>query len=234
MSHPSWRATGRASVAIVAITFASVAFSWLTTPDVRSLKRENPTATAFMALREREARAAGKPVTRDLHWVGYDHISGELKRAVLLSEDAAFWQHHGIDLEAIREAIHGSVERGEALRGASTITQQLAKNLYLSPSRDPFRKLQELFITRRLEAELSKRRILELYLNLIEWGDGIWGVGAASEAYFGIPASDLSTDQAALLAGAIINPRTYNPAHPNARLRQRQAIILRKMSGFSP
>src|SRR6185436_59423 len=111
-------------------------------------------------------------------WVPYEQISSNLKRAVLVAEDAAFWEHEGIDIEEIRKSLEANLEQGRPMRGASTITQQLAKNLYLSPSRNPIRKLQELFIARRLEAELSKRRILELYLNLIEWGDGIWGAEA--------------------------------------------------------
>ena len=114
-------------------------------------------------------------------------------------------------------------------RGASTITQQLAKNLYLSPSRDPLRKLRELLITRRLEAELSKQRILEIYLNVVEWGDGVWGAEAAARRYFGVPASALSRQQAALLAGALINPRRYNPGRPPSRLLRRQRIILARM-----
>ena len=115
------------------------------------------------------------------------------------------------------------------MRGASTITQQLAKNLYLSPTRNPVRKLTELFITRRLEHELSKTRIFELYLNNIEWGDGIWGAEAAAQTYFGIPASAVGPDQAALMAGAIINPRVLNIAKPNGRLRARQRIIRARM-----
>jgi monofunctional biosynthetic peptidoglycan transglycosylase len=118
-------------------------------------------------------------------------------------------------------------------RGASTITQQLAKNLYLSPSRNPIRKLKELMITRRLEAALPKRRILEIYLNVIEWGDGIFGAEAASRTYFGKPASALTPDEAALLAGAIINPREHSPAHPTTRLLRRQQIIVRRM-GIKP
>ena len=120
-------------------------------------------------------------------------------------------------------------QRGRAIRGASTITQQLAKNLYLSPSRNPLRKLNELIIARRLEAELPKARIFEIYLNVIEWGDGVWGAEAASRTYFGVSASALSRDQAALLAAAIINPRVYSPARPPARLIRRQRIILARM-----
>ena len=120
------------------------------------------------------------------------------------------------------------------MRGASTITQQLAKNLYLSPSRNPFRKLTELLITRRLEHELSKTRIFELYLNSIEWGDGIWGAEAAARTYFGIPASAVAPDQAALMAGAIVNPRVLNIGRPNARLRGRQRIIRARMGNVTP
>jgi len=187
-----------------------------------------------MDLRAREARAAGKPVRKSQQWISYGRIAPSLTRAVLVTEDAAFWSHSGIDFDEIKASIEDSIETGEPLRGASTITQQLAKNLYLSPSRNPTRKLTELYITRRLEASLSKRRILELYLNLIEWGDGIWGCEAAAHAYFGVSAADLSPSQAALMAGAIINPRRYNPAHPNAYLLRRQALILRRMGAVTP
>jgi monofunctional biosynthetic peptidoglycan transglycosylase len=173
-------------------------------------------------------------VRKAQRWIPYGRIAPSLVRAVLVSEDAAFWSHDGIDLDEIKASIEDSLETGEPMRGASTITQQLAKNLYLSPSRNPTRKLTELFITRRLEAELPKRRILELYLNLIEWGDNIWGCDAAARGYFGVSASDLSPSQAAMMAGAIINPRRYSPAHPNARLLRRQAIILRRMGEVTP
>ena len=207
-------------------------YTWLMLPDVRTLQRERPTTTAFMRMRAHEAHAAGKP-TRIVHrWVSYDRISPGLKKAVVITEDAAFWQHEGIDFDEIRAAINDTLTKGEPLRGASTITQQLAKNLYLSPSRNPWRKVKEWLITRRLEAELPKTRILELYLNLIEWGDGIWGAEAAAQTYFGVPASGLSAEQSALLAGAIINPRVYNPARPNARLLKRQQVILARMGLF--
>lgn len=214
--------------------FACVSYAWLTLPDVRPLRTTPPTTTAFMDLRASEARAAGKPVRKSQRWINYGRISSSLSRAVLVAEDAAFWSHDGIDLDEIKASIEDSIETGEAPRGASTITQQLAKNLYLSPSRNPTRKLTELFITRRLEASLSKKRILELYLNLIEWGDDIWGCDAAARTYFGVSASDLSPSQAAMMAGAIINPRRYSPARPNARLLRRQAIILRRMGEVTP
>ena len=182
-------------------------------------------------MRAAQAEAAGKPVRKNQKWVSYNRISPNLTRAVLLAEDSAFWSHEGIDFDEMKIALEDSWAKGEPLRGASTITQQLAKNLYLSPSRNPTRKITEFMIARRLEAELSKQRILELYLNEIEWGDGIWGCEAAARAYFGVSASELSPEQAALMAGAIINPIRYSPAHPNARLLRRQQIILRRMGG---
>jgi monofunctional biosynthetic peptidoglycan transglycosylase len=182
-----------------------------------------------MDMRAAEARNAGAPVRKSQRWVSYEGISPHLKQAVLLAEDAAFFQHDGVDYAEVRAALNDTIEKGEALRGASTLTQQLAKNLYLSPSQNPYRKVSELIITRRLEAELTKRRIFELYLNLVEWGDGIWGAEAAARAYFGVAAADLSPEQAALLAGALINPRRYSPAHPNARLLSRKTIILKRM-----
>jgi monofunctional glycosyltransferase len=127
-----------------------------------------------------------------------------------------------------------NVERMEFARGASTITQQLAKNLYLSPSKNPIRKVRELLIARRLERELTKQRILELYLNVIEWGNGIWGAEAAARTYFGKSASELTSHESALLAAAIFNPRNLNPGHPNARLRTRQGMILRRMGWVEP
>jgi len=212
-----------------ALVFAAAAYTYLTLPDVRGLAAVNPKITAFMELRFRESERAGKPYRFDQRWVPYSRISPNLRRAVLAAEDSAFWQHDGIDVEQIRVAVKQAIERGDVPRGASTITQQLAKNLYLSPARDPFRKLRELVITRRLEAELSKQRIFEIYLNVVEWGDGVWGAEAAARTYFGIPASALSRQQAALLAGALINPRRYNPGHPPSRLLRRQRIILARM-----
>jgi monofunctional glycosyltransferase len=150
---------------------------------------------------------------------------------VIVTEDAAFFDHDGIDLEEIRASFERNWEEGQFLRGGSTITQQLAKNLYLSPSRNPMRKVKELLITRRLEAALSKQRIFEIYLNMIEWGDGIFGCEAASRTYFGKPCASVSTEEAALMAGAIINPVVHNPAKPTRRLMRRQQIILRRM-GF--
>jgi monofunctional glycosyltransferase len=209
-------------------------YVYLTLPDVRLLARTNPASTAFMELRARQADEEGRKLRHIQRWVPYSRISQNLKRAVLVAEDDAFWDHEGVDVEQIRRSIEINLQRGAAVRGASTLTQQLAKNLYLSPSRDPLRKLRELIIARRLEAELSKARIFEIYLNVIEWGDGIWGAEAAARTYFGVPASALNASQAALLAAAIINPRLLNPAKPTQRLVRRQRMLLARMGGVTP
>jgi len=220
--------------AVMAAAFWFGVYVYATLPDVRPLARENPRTTAFMEMRAAENRAQDRPPKRDWRWVPYGRISDQLRRAVLVAEDSAFWQHDGIDFEQIRESMEVNLERMEFARGASTITQQLAKNLYLSPSRNPIRKVREWLITRRLEAALSKRRILELYLNVIEWGDGIWGAEAAARTYFRKPAAAVGPAEAALLAGAIINPRVFNPLRPNARLLRRQRLVLRRMGGATP
>jgi monofunctional glycosyltransferase len=224
----------RSGVATMAIGFATLSYTWITLPDVRALRKDPPATTAFREMRAEQAEDEGRTLKMQHRWVNYDRISSHLKRAVIVAEDSAFWQHEGLDFDEIRASMEVNWMRGEFVRGASTITQQLAKNLYLSPSRNPYRKVKELLITRRLEAELSKRRIFELYLNLIEWGDGIWGAEAAARAHFGVSAAALSPAQAAMLAGAIINPRVYSPSRPNARLLRRQNLILRRMGTVTP
>jgi monofunctional biosynthetic peptidoglycan transglycosylase len=217
-----------------AVGFACLAYTYLTLPDVRPLVRTNPTTTAFIELRASQARAAGRQPRRVQRWVSYSRISPSLKHAVLVAEDDAFWRHEGVDFEQLQQSLEVDWARGQLVRGASTITQQLAKNLYLSPSRNPLRKVRELIIARRLEAELKKVRIFELYLNVIEWGDGIYGAEAASQTYFSTPASSLGPTESALLAAAIVNPRLLNPARPTARLLRRQQLILRRMGEMSP
>lgn len=228
------RRAGRIALSLLGAGVAYLFYTYLTLPDVRVLRTSNPKTTAFMELRADEARRKGRPPKRDWRWVRYDRISPNLKRAVLVAEDSAFWQHEGVDVEQLKESMEANLEKGTFARGGSTITQQLAKNLYLSPSKNPVRKLREFFIARRLEAELSKRRILELYLNVIEWGDGIYGAEAAARAYFHQPSATLGPSESALLAGAIINPRVYSPAHPNARLLRRQRLILGRMGAVTP
>ena len=219
---------------LLAAGFAFGGYLYLSLPDVRPLRSRNPETTAFIELRMREARAKGQPARRVQAWAAYARISSNLKRAVLVAEDSGFWQHEGVDFEQMKESIEVNLERLEFARGGSTITQQLAKNLYLSPSKNPIRKVREILIARRLEAELTKQRILELYLNVIEWGDGIYGAEAAARTYFGKSSADLGPSEAALLAGAIVNPRILTPARPTARLRRRQQMIMRRMGAATP
>jgi monofunctional glycosyltransferase len=219
---------------VAAVAFALLAYAYLTLPDVRPLRTSNPGSTAFIDLRAREARQRGQTPRRVQVWVRYGSIAPDLVRAVLVAEDDAFWKHDGIDYDQLQEALQADWERGRLTRGASTITQQLAKNLYLSPSRNPIRKVRELIIARRLEAELKKSRILEIYLNVVEWGDGIWGAEAAARTYFHKRAAELTASESAMLAAVLINPRLHNPARPTARALRRQQIILRRMGVVSP
>jgi monofunctional glycosyltransferase len=222
------------ALACAAVGFGFLCYVYLTLPDVAELATANPPTTAFIELRAREAAARRAAPRRVQQWVPYRRISGSLKRAVLVAEDSAFWQHDGIDVQQIKESIERDLQKGTFSRGGSTITQQLAKNLYLSPSKDPIRKLRELLIARRMEASLTKTRILEIYLNVIEWGDRIYGAEAASRAYFRKPASALTADEAALLAACIMNPRIMNPVRPTPGLVRRQKLILGRMGVVTP
>ena len=205
------------------------ALEWITFPEVARLRDDPPEVTAFMKRRQRELLRDGKSDVIDYHWVPYHRISPYFRRAILVSEDNSFYEHQGVDVEELKESLRKDWEEKRFSRGGSTITQQLAKNLYLSPSKNPYRKLKELLIARELERELTKRRILELYMNVVELGERTYGVEAASHHYFEKPAGALTPRQAALLAGALPNPRLMNPAEPNKRLLARQRIILSRM-----
>jgi len=178
-----------------------VVFTW---PDVAELAENNPETTAFIE------RARSRGVEVQWRWIPYDRISPELKKTVLVAEDFSFFSHHGFDTHEIKIAAREAV-KGKRVRGASTITQQLAKNLWLSPSRSPLRKIKELILTRQLEHSLSKRRILELYLNVVQFGPDIYGAEAAARHYFGVPAADLDREQAARLAASLPRPSTWHP-----------------------
>jgi monofunctional biosynthetic peptidoglycan transglycosylase len=217
-----------ALLAVLLILVIRVALE-VSVADVASLDRRAPVRTAFMVERTREAAQAHRPYSIDQRWVGYDAISPLLRRAVLVSEDDAFFSHDGLDWNEIRAAARRNLEAGRTVRGGSTITQQLAKNLFLGSERSLERKLKEVFLALRLEKALSKRRIFELYLNEIEWGDGIFGAEAAAQRYFGVPASELNARQAALLAAVIINPRRYSPLRPSARIERRVRIIASRL-----
>ena len=196
--------TRRLLVAGLAAAVLFALFVWITWPDVASLATENPRSTAFID----RARSQGVEIV----WqqVPFEQISIELKKAVLVSEDLSFFAHNGFDTHEIRVAARDAV-RGKRVRGASTITQQLAKNLWLSPSRNPTRKLREIIFTRQLERHLTKQRILGLYLNVVEFGPGIYGAEAASRHYFGIPAAALDGEQAAQLAASLPRPSSWHP-----------------------
>jgi monofunctional biosynthetic peptidoglycan transglycosylase len=186
----------------------------------------NPSSTAFMD------RHLARPGARVRHsWVPYDHISAHLKRAVVAAEDAKFLDHEGFDWEAIHKAMLKNERRGRVVAGASTITQQLAKNLFLSSQRSWLRKAQEAAITWMMERTMSKRRILELYLNFAEWGDGVFGAEAAARHHFGASAASLGPEQAAWLAAVLPSPRRYARGRTTPYLEERSGTILVRMGG---
>jgi len=228
----SWSRKRRILVLCAALIGGFILYEWITYPDVGALARTNPKSTAWMEMRDREARAKKRKPRRRQIWKPIQTIAPNLKNAVLIAEDAAFFQHEGLDYKEIREAIKINTEKMEFARGASTITQQLAKNLYLSSSKNPIRKLKELLLTYSLERHLTKRRIFEIYLNVIEWGDGIYGAEAAARKYYGKSCSALSDSEAAALAAVIINPRRYSPVNQSRRIQRRAAIIEARMARY--
>jgi len=216
------------------------------------LDERNPELTSLMEERVREARSAGDSLVIRHEWVPLEEISGNLQRAVIVAEDYRFRQHQGIDwvslaeevnwsggdtfawssaddLRALGEALRFAWANRSELRGRSTITQQLAKNLYFGTDRSLLRKAMELVVAGRLERRLGKDRILEVYLNVVEWGPGVFGAEAAAQTYFGRSAADLSLEQAAALAGTLPHPLTSNPATSPARMRWRQNLILARL-----
>lgn len=209
----------------------AMAFVWLVTlPDVARLATSNPTSTAVMDSRMAASKASGRPEVRTWIWVPLSRISPHLPRAVIAAEDASFFIHEGFDWEGIKDAAMHNLEAGEMKRGGSTITQQLAKNLYLSSERSLLRKAREALITRSLEHGLTKERILELYLNVAEWGRGVYGAEAAARHHFGKSALNLTQDEAAWLAAILPSPQRYDPLRKTAALTRRHARILRSMT----
>jgi monofunctional biosynthetic peptidoglycan transglycosylase len=192
-------------------------------------KWNNPGETAFMAREEAVIRQRNQKAELKHRWVPYANISVHLKRAVITSEDARFSEHEGVDWEAIEKAYKENVKRGRPAKGGSTITQQLAKNLFLSPDRSYVRKGQELVITYMIEALWDKRRILEVYLNVVEWGEGIFGAEAAARHYYGVAASQLGPEQAARLAAYLPSPKRYGRVRSGPYLDRRSANIARHM-----
>jgi len=219
----------RAILLLSALLFFFTAFQFVY-PDISKLKAKNPGKTSFMSYREREWHREGMKYRVKQKWVPLKAISPYLVKAVLISEDDKFWSHEGFDYEAMQKAIEKDIKTKKFKLGGSTISQQLAKNLYLSPSKNPLRKIREAIITWRMEKTLSKKRILELYLNIAEWGDrGIFGIEAASRAYYGKRAAELSPEESARLAAVLPNPRKFNPLGNLRYVNHRSGLIYKIM-----
>ncbi|MCX6558430.1 MAG: monofunctional biosynthetic peptidoglycan transglycosylase [Candidatus Aminicenantes bacterium] len=216
--------------ALLAFALIGGLLFWLTLPDVAWLKKENPHETAMMRFRSEQARQNGVKARRLWRRVPLSRISPYLIQAVLIAEDDKFFEHDGFDWASMRKALETNIEKKRVRRGGSTITQQLAKNLFLNPGQSLWRKLREAAIAIRLENELSKKRILELYLNLIEWGDGIYGAEAAARIYFQCPAAALSLSQAIRLASVLPNPHRFSTTgNDNRRMNRKRKIIAGRM-----
>src|SRR5712691_2888321 len=217
-------------VLFVLLLAAVVVWEALTWPDVAALARKNPPTTAFIERYRARQRAAGRDERVQRIWVQHGAIAPSVKRAVLVGEDINFFSHRGFDFGEIRLAVTKAVEDGAPPRGASTITQQLAKNLWLSPSRNPLRKLEEAILAWQLERTLPKRRILELYLNVVEFGSGVYGVEAASRRYFGKPAAEVTDGEAAELAASLPSPTAWHPGSARPGYRRHVESIKRRMA----
>jgi monofunctional biosynthetic peptidoglycan transglycosylase len=220
-----WTALALAVVVVLLLGVQLWYFGWLAW-----WKWNSPGQTAFMAREAAALQQKNPKAALKYRWVDYPRISIHLKRAVVASEDARFAEHEGVDWEAIEKAYKENVKRGRPAKGGSTITQQLAKNLFLSPQRSYARKAQELVIAYMIEALWDKRRILEVYLNVVEWGEGVFGAEAAARHYYGIPAAQLSAEQAARLAAFLPNPKRYGRVRSGPYLDQRTASIARYMT----
>lgn len=213
-------------IALVGIVAALSAYIYFTFPNIKGLKRNNPKKTSFMAYREKEWKKKGKKYKIQQKWVPYSQISPYLIKAVIIAEDDKFWGHDGFDYEAMQKAIEKDIKAGKFKSGGSTISQQLAKNLYLSPSKNPVRKIKEAVITWRMEKVLSKGRILELYLNVAEWGEGgIFGIEAAARHYYAKSAAELTPEEASRLASILPSPRRYNPIGESKYVASRAKVI---------
>ncbi len=201
------RLVGLAAIVLV----AWLAWEAATWPNVAAVAARPPTTTAFIEHHRARERAAGRTPRVEWTWAPYGAISLHLKRAVLVAQDIGFFAHQGFAPREMREAVSDALEDRKLPRGASTLTQQLAKNLWLSPSRSPLRKIREAILTWQLERALPKRRILELYLNVVEFGPGVYGAEAASRRYFRTAAAELDAEQAAQLAAGLPRPRAWHP-----------------------
>lgn len=220
----SWRILLLALIALAAVQFWFLVHVWY-------WASHNPQSTAFMRARLEVLREDNPGARLRQQWVPYQRISGHLKRAVVAAEDAKFAEHRGFDWDGIQKAYEKNLREGEIVAGGSTITQQLAKNLFFSGERAWWRKAQEAVVTVMLETIMSKRRILEIYLNVIEWGDGVFGAEAAARFHYGTTAAALGAEQAARLAAIVPSPRRYGPGSNTAYLQRRTQTILARMNG---
>lgn len=219
-----WRAFLLLLIVLTAIQFWFLVHVWYWVG-------HNPESTAFMRNRLEIMQEDNPKARLRQQWVPYQRISGHLKRAIVAAEDAKFVTHNGFDWDGIQKAYEKNLREGEIVAGGSTITQQLAKNLFFSGQRAWWRKAQEAVVAVMLETVMSKRRILEIYLNVIEWGDGVFGVEAAARHHYGTSAAGLSAEQAARLAAVVPSPRRYGPASDTAYLQRRTQTILARMNG---
>jgi monofunctional biosynthetic peptidoglycan transglycosylase len=224
-----WMAGGAILIAVALALNIAIYLLW---PDVSRLQKERPGKTSFMAYRERQWKREGVKKNVNQQWVSLNRISPYVVKAVIIAEDDKFWAHEGFDFEAIQKAVEKDIRKKQFKAGGSTISQQLAKNLYLTPSKNPIRKIKEAVLTWRLERNLSKRRIIELYLNVAEWGDGIYGIEAASLHYFRKSATDLTAREAARLAVVLPSPLRYHPgargSYPEKRAEAIYGIMVRR------
>ena len=225
--HFSWRwlRRGLAVLVLLLLAWQGWYLGW-----VVWWKFVNPSTTSFMSLRLDELREKDPRAGLKQQWVPYERISANLKRAVVAAEDAKFSDHEGFDWEGIQKALEKNQKKGRIVAGGSTISQQLAKNLFLSASKTPLRKAQEAVITLMLEAVLDKRRILEIYLNVVEWGNGVFGAEAAARHYYGTSAAQVSAEQAARLAVLLPNPRKFGRLPNSPYLAARSQVILGRMN----
>lgn len=220
----SWRIILLALIVLTALQFWFLVHIWY-------WNSHNPETTAFMRARLQILQEDDPRAKLRHHWVPYQRISVHLKRAVVAAEDAKFATHNGFDWEGIQKAYEKNLREGEIVAGGSTITQQLAKNLFFSGERAWWRKAQEAVVALMLETVMSKRRILEIYLNVIEWGDGVFGAEAAARYHYGSTAAALSPEQAARLAAVVPSPRRYGPGSNTGYLQRRTQTILARMNG---
>ena len=220
----SWRVFLLALIALAAIQFWFLVHVWYWAGN-------NPESTAFMRARLEILQQDNPKARLRQQWVPYQRISGHLKRAIVAAEDAKFVNHNGFDWDGIQKAYEKNLREGEIVAGGSTITQQLAKNLFFSGERAWWRKAQEAVVAVMIETVMSKRRILEIYLNVIEWGEGVFGAEAAARHHYGTTAAGLSPEQAARLAAVVPSPRRYGPASDTAYLQRRTQTLLARMNG---